>query len=353
MSQRSKSREDESNIKVAGDKTCRDKLTHFISQTYDLLEANNPKASYRKVLSWSDKGDTFIIHNIEKFKVILPRYFKTTNYTSFLRQLNLYGFKKIKSDMPVHEFYHPSFRKNNINNLYKIVRRPQHKAKNRRKILKTSNITTEAYVALLSRVESSEIKIKKLVEQNTIFLASLSGLRKKMKRLILDDSSKKILAINIESEDKHCSNQLEKYNKSNHPNVGIQTEENINGQDKHSNSNEDKVLLKNSSEIEIYPQTCKSMLKANGIYNDGCKYLDGILRGRTSNNLDGVADSIKITFENVANDINLTTTLQPHDIHKSDEVSKNTIEEYGSHLCCKFDHASDLEYQYDVDFDFL
>lgn len=49
------------------------------------------------VISWTSTGDSFNIKNISKFTdEILPQYFKHRNFSSFIRQLNMYGFRKTR-----------------------------------------------------------------------------------------------------------------------------------------------------------------------------------------------------------------------------------------------------------------
>lgn len=49
------------------------------------------------VACWSEDGETFVVKNPEKFeKQIIPQFFKHSKFSSFVRQLNFYAFRKIK-----------------------------------------------------------------------------------------------------------------------------------------------------------------------------------------------------------------------------------------------------------------
>lgn len=52
-----------------------------------------------EIATWSDDGLTFVVKDPETFaSEVIPQYFKHNNFSSFVRQLNFYGFRKIKND---------------------------------------------------------------------------------------------------------------------------------------------------------------------------------------------------------------------------------------------------------------
>jgi len=62
---------------------------------------------------------------------VIPTFYKHSNWASFVRQLNFYGFRKIRSDMSVNspllwEFAHPCFVRGKPHLLADIVKKPSH-----------------------------------------------------------------------------------------------------------------------------------------------------------------------------------------------------------------------------------
>ena len=77
------------------------------------------------ILSWTPTGDALVIHDTEEFtKRLLPLYFKHSNLSSFVRQLNTYGFSKLESGAWV--FGHPHFRRGELDSLSHIQRKSSH-----------------------------------------------------------------------------------------------------------------------------------------------------------------------------------------------------------------------------------
>ncbi|CAF3903164.1 unnamed protein product [Rotaria sordida] len=89
-------------------------ITAFLAKLWALV--NDPSCD--DLIAWDPSGGSFHVFDQSRFaREILPRYFKHNNFASFIRQLNMYGFRKIstiehgslKSEHDDIEFAHPNF----------------------------------------------------------------------------------------------------------------------------------------------------------------------------------------------------------------------------------------------------
>ncbi|PON26030.1 hypothetical protein TGAM01_v204974 [Trichoderma gamsii] len=64
--------------------------TAFIHKLYNMLE----DSSIQHLISWSSSAESFVMSPSADFSKVLSQYFKHTNVSSFVRQLNMYGFHK-------------------------------------------------------------------------------------------------------------------------------------------------------------------------------------------------------------------------------------------------------------------
>jgi len=102
--------------------------TAFIHKLYNMLEDK----AIQHLITWTPPEDSFAVLPNHEFSKVLAQYFKHTNISSFVRQLNMYGFHKVNDvfqqgtgDTTMWEFKHGNgnFRRGDLVGLREIKRR--------------------------------------------------------------------------------------------------------------------------------------------------------------------------------------------------------------------------------------
>ncbi|XP_039177247.1 heat shock factor protein 1 isoform X3 [Crotalus tigris] len=161
----------------------------FLTKLWTLVEDPDTDA----LICWSPSGNSFHVFDQGQFaKEVLPKYFKHNNMASFVRQLNMYGFRKVihieqgglvKPEKDDTEFQHPYF-----------LRGQEHLLENiKRKVTNVSSIKNEdikvrqdSMTQLLTDVqlmkgkqESMDSKLIAMKHENEALWREVASLRQK------------------------------------------------------------------------------------------------------------------------------------------------------------------------------
>lgn len=142
---------------------------------------NDPQCD--NLIAWSDNGQSFIIMDPPKFSQELSKYFKHNNLSSFIRQLNMYGFRKVATieNSGLHpvtddlHFYHPDFVKGKPERLEAIKRKLPQKI--------AESIDLRNVIKGISEIEDKQKGVSKTLadikRENEMLWAELHELRQK------------------------------------------------------------------------------------------------------------------------------------------------------------------------------
>ena len=153
------------------------RMNKFISVLVHIMNTKE----YVNIISWSKDGTVIEIKNVQDLSsIVLLKCFKYTNMSNFIRQLNLYSFKKISCSNPnTLWYYNELFYKNSpIETLCQIIRN------------KTSKKSTMALRRKYENINAIEIEIKatKLTIKEKMIEKDIQSKLKKSQRKEIKDS---------------------------------------------------------------------------------------------------------------------------------------------------------------------
>ncbi|XP_054710720.1 heat shock factor protein 1-like isoform X4 [Uloborus diversus] len=166
--------------------TTQSNVPAFLVKLWKLVE----DTSCDDLIAWSDNGTSFIIRDQAKFaKELLPQYFKHNNMASFIRQLNMYGFRKvmnyertsIRGESDEMEFMHSFFCKGQ-GSLLELIKRKIPNTKVAEPPIKSNakDILTDL-TSIKEKQETMDNMLLKMKQENELLWRELTSMRQKHK----------------------------------------------------------------------------------------------------------------------------------------------------------------------------
>ena len=271
----------------------------FLSKLYDILKNN----SYSKIIHWDTDGKRVIISDVVNLcNIVLPKFYKHHNYSSFVRQLNLYGFHKSKGitkfgDSYELEAFHSKATKEEISQIVK----PNKKMKNLVEYIKSNQKEESTDNDFLSAGSEDDV-LKFLFEKTEENAQNSLNLRKEMDELKKENSK-------LNNEIKELKSLL------------------------NSHANLIEKILKKNSESKV--QKCiKNVKNLNELFNRYLYFLkiyspyvniDNLIKQKNDKeetlSVDNINTDQKETKESIINNINIIQS----NIHNENELEEISL----------------------------
>ncbi|XAR69472.1 hypothetical protein NMG60_11001065 [Bertholletia excelsa] len=157
----------------------------FLLKTYMMVE--DPATDH--VISWNAEGRGFVVWQPAEFaRDLLPTLFKHCNFSSFIRQLNTYGFRKVASSR--WEFCNEMFWKGGRDMLCLIRRRKAWSKKSQppqptpKELVEDDQSQKSSSTTSSSGFTTLVNENKRLKKENRVLNSELSSMKRKSKELL-------------------------------------------------------------------------------------------------------------------------------------------------------------------------
>ncbi|UMM14463.1 hypothetical protein L5515_002259 [Caenorhabditis briggsae] len=171
-----------------------DKLPVFLIKLWNIVE----DANLQSIVHWDESGASFHIADPYSFcRNVLPHFFKHNNLNSLIRQLNMYGFRKMtplsqggltrtESDQDHLEFSHPCFVQGRPELLSQIKRKKSSKETEDKVVNEQTQQSLDIVMAevrsMREKAKNMEDKMNKLTKENRDMWNEMGSMRRQHER---------------------------------------------------------------------------------------------------------------------------------------------------------------------------
>ena len=239
--------------------------SNFLLKLYQIIENDE----YKNIINWSEDGKFFIIFNPNDFsQIILPTYFKHNNYSSFIRQLNMYNFHKKRSRQNMHIFYNENFIKNRKDLIKEIKRKKvgiMSNSNSKHKLFESNKINVNNNINNCTNNRQSSLSLSNDKDLNLInFVNSSSESENKASLPVIKPFSNNNNNLNIYNDYYlNNDNYLKKDNFDSNDNIDVNNNINMNvlneSNDKITKKNIENLLMDLTRNIQINSEKEKQL----------------------------------------------------------------------------------------------